>query len=132
MKARKVETDWVQIPKEFVKMNEFVTLMADVVFVNNLAFVITFGRVIRLFTVEFTSTQTAKQLTHNLIKIIQLYSRAGFIAKTILMDMKFDNVTPELPDVAVNVSTAKEHVAEIERRIRVVKEKTRATVSILP
>ena len=48
------------------------------------------------------------------------------------MDMEFDKVVPELPGVVVNTSTAREHVREIERQIRVIKEHARATMSVLP
>ena len=102
--------------------HKFVTLTVDAMFVNNLAFVITFGRGIELITVEFTPMHMAKQLACNLIKVIQLYSWAGFVVQTILMDMAFDKVIPELPGMVVNTSATKEHIAEIEQRIRVVKE----------
>ena len=115
-------TDYVQIPKEFMTTQKCVTLTVDVMFVNNLAFVITFGRGIGLITMELTPMHMAKQLAYNLVNVIQLYSRAGFGVQTILMDMEFDKVIPELPGMVVNTSAAKEHVADIEQRIRVVKE----------
>ena len=102
-KPERVETHYVQIPKEFMTTHEFVTLMADVIFVNNLAFMITFRRGIGLLTMEFTPMHMAKQLAHKLIKVIQLYSQAGFIVQTILIDMEFDK------GVVVNTSATKEH-----------------------
>ena len=74
----------------------------------------------------------AKQFASNLTKIITLYSRAGFVIQTILMDMEFNKVAPELPDVIINTSTAPEHVAEVERSIRVVKERFRVCMSVMP
>ena len=35
--------DYIQIPRDFIHMHKFVTFMADIIFVNNLPFVITFG-----------------------------------------------------------------------------------------
>ena len=64
----------------------------------------------------------AKQLACNLRRIIILYSRAGFVIQTILMDMDFNKVAPELPKVIINMSAASEHVAEVGRTIRVVKK----------
>ena len=75
---------------------------------------------------------TAYQLACNLKRIISLYSRAGFTIQTILMDMECDKVTPEIPKVGINASAASEHVAEVESRIRVVKERCRACMSVLP
>ena len=63
------------------------------------------------------------QLACNLRPIIKLCSRTGFVLQTILMDIEFDKVIPEIPKVSINTSVASEHVAEIERHIRVIKEK---------
>jgi hypothetical protein len=57
---------------------------------------------------------------------MQLYSHGGMIVQTILMDMEFDKTAePLMGDVAVNMSTAREHIAEIERSIRTIKEATK-------
>ena len=42
-KPEHVEMDNVQIPLSLIKMNNFVTLTADVILVNNYPFVVTFG-----------------------------------------------------------------------------------------
>ena len=72
-KSERVTTDYVKISKEFLRMHEYITLMADVMFVNNIGFVVTFGRGIGLLTFEFTPTHTANQLARNLNKVIQLH-----------------------------------------------------------
>ena len=66
------------------------TLTPDVMHVNNLHFVIIYGRGIGLITAEFMPNQTGSQIATNLKRIISLYSRASFIVQTILMDMEFD------------------------------------------
>ena len=55
-------------------------LTADVMFVNNLPFVFTYGRWIKLITVEYMPTQMAKQLAQNLKKYV-LSARAEFVIK---------------------------------------------------
>ena len=47
------------------------------------------------------------------------------------MDMAFNKVAPEIPEVVINTSVASEHEAEIERRIRVEKERCRACLSVM-
>ena len=42
-KPEHVVTDYVQIPKVIIQMSKFVTLTADVMYVNSLSFVITYG-----------------------------------------------------------------------------------------
>jgi hypothetical protein len=64
---------------------------------------------------------------------MQLYSRDGIIVQTILMDMEFNKtVEPSMGDVTVNTSAAQEHVAQIKRSIRTVKERSRCVISVLP
>ena len=38
------------------------------------------------------------------------------------MDMEFNKVVPGLPEVITNTSEASDHVAKVERRIRVIKK----------
>ena len=45
------------------------------------------------------------------------------------MDMEFIKVKDNLPLVGVNTTAAREHVPEIERRIRTIKEFVRSTTS---
>ena len=52
----RVVTDYVKIPRDFFALHKFVTLTADVMFVNGLAFVIAFGRGVGLITAKFTPT----------------------------------------------------------------------------
>ena len=58
--------DHVQIPRNLIQTNKYVTLKADVMFVNILMFIITYGRGIGLIMAEFTPNQIAKQLASNL------------------------------------------------------------------
>ena len=54
-------------------MNRFITLTADVVFVNVNSFMITSARKLRFVTVEHTPSQTSDQLSKSLNKVIKLY-----------------------------------------------------------
>ena len=119
--------DYVQRPRDLIQTNKFVTLTADVMYVNSLPFVITYWRGIGLML-----NQAATQFACNLKRNISLYSSAGFIIQTILVDMEFDKFVPEIPDVVVNTSAASEHVAEVERQIRVVKERCQACLAVMP
>ena len=48
------------------------------------------------------------------------------------MEMEFHKIIPEMPQANINTTAASEDVAEIEQRIRVIKERCRATLSTLP
>ena len=130
-KPTRVEVEVLPIPRDYYTLNNFVTLTADVMFVNEVPFLTTLSRRIRLFTVEHLSSRSAKQLSSSLNKVIQYYKRANFIVNVILMDQEFDKVVDELPMVEINTSAAREHVGEIERGIRTIKGRCRGVIATL-
>jgi hypothetical protein len=77
-------------------------------------------------------TRTADQLGSGLKKVLNLYRRGGFIVRVILMDMEFESLSDELELVQVNTTAAREHVGDIERGIRTIKDRARSTLAALP
>jgi hypothetical protein len=49
-----------------------------------------------------------------------------------MMDMEFEKLKDLLPNKALNTTAVQEYVGEIERKIRVIKERARGTISTLP
>ena len=64
--------------------------------------------------------------------MLQLYSRAGFVAQTALMDKEFDAVADKCPNLPIKTTAANEHVPEIEQAVRLVKEQARGIKNYLP
>ena len=97
-KPDRVETEETPIPRYFYGLHKFVTLTADVMFVNGVPFLVTLSCKIRLFTVEFLPSCTAAKLTDYLVKVSKskLYARGGFTVRTILMDQEFDKVKDKM------------------------------------
>ena len=131
-KPEHVRIEYVQIPRDFVELHKYVTLVADIMFLNGLLFLVTSSRGISLVTIEYLKSRTAKRLVHTLERVFRIYGTAGFMVQTALMDMEFEKLKDKLPNVILNTTAAQEHVGEIERKIRVVKERARCTTSILP
>ncbi len=131
-KPEHVRIEYLQIPQDFVELHKYVTLVADVMFVNGLPFLVTSLQGISLVTIEYLKLITAKRLIHTLERVTRIYGKAGFIVQTALMDMEFEKLRDKLPNVILNTTAAQEHVGEIKRKIQVVKERTRSTISILP
>jgi hypothetical protein len=77
-------------------------------------------------------TRTAKQLAAGIVRIMDLYSRGGFQVGTVLMDNEFEKLRNLVPVLAVNTTAAKEHAPEVERRIRLIKERGRGILNTLP
>jgi len=132
-KPKRVVTDYVEIPKQFLSIHEHVTLVADVMFVNSIPFLVLASHSINLITIEHAPPpQTASSLGALLLCIVQVYAKAGFTVSTIIMNYEFEKVRDHVPSVNINTTAASEHVGEIEQKIRVVKEGALGIICTLP
>ncbi len=80
-----------------------------------------------LVRIEHLPSRTAKHLAQTLERVFRIYVAAGFGVQMAMMDMEFEKLKTLLPHVALNTTAAREHVGEIERKIRVIKERARGT-----
>ena len=62
------------------------------------------------------------------MKIVKLYALGGFVICTVIMDGEFEKIKPEV-ELDVNISAAREHVGEIERYHKILKEQCRYVLS---
>ena len=133
-KPDRVRTDYVDIPRVILDVHRYVTLVADVMFVNKVPFLVSCSRNLNLITIEHVPSpkRTASKLGYLLQRIIRVYARAGFTIQTILMDNEFEKVRDHILDATMNTPAASEHVGEIERKIRVIKERSRGIICTLP
>mgnify|MGYP000959672854 CR=1 FL=1 len=83
-------------------------------------------------TSEHCPVRTAVALSNHMNKVLRVYYRAGFTVCYVLMDREFKKVKAEVPSIICNTTAAKEHVAEAERQIRTVKERSRGIRATLP
>ena len=99
---------------------------------DGLPFLLTLSKRVKLVTSEHCPVRTAVALANHMKKILRVYYRAGFTIRYMLMDGEFEKVKAELPSIVCNTMAAKEHVAEAERQIRTVKERSRGIRATLP
>ena len=109
-KPDRVDPEYTQIPRNLYELHNFFTLAADVMFVNDVQFLVTLSRDIRLFTAEFVPSCTAKQLSSLLSNIVKFYARNGFVVRLFLMDMEFETIKHVFDKVEVNTTAAREHI----------------------
>jgi hypothetical protein len=127
-----VTTNYVQIPRVILEQHQLVTLAVDVMFVDGVSFLVSVARGMNLVTTKFTPSCTAKQFAAGITLVMDLYACEGFQVHTVLMDNKFEKLRNLVPILTVNTTTAKEHVPEIERKIRLIKERGRGILNTLP
>ena len=63
----------------------------------------------------YLTVRTAKSLVKHIKRVLQVYDRAGFTIRYIMMYGKFEKVKELLPTIVCNTTEAKEHVAEAVR-----------------
>ena len=127
-----ITPEYVEIPQGIIEQNKMVTLMADIIFINGIPFLITYGRGVGLITVEWIPNRTKRQLALNIIKVLQLYARGGFTVHTILMDTMFEKVRDLVHMMNIKISATNEHVGEVETQIRTIKERCHGILGALP
>jgi hypothetical protein len=82
--------------------------------------------------VEYLPCHAAKIIGHKLTRILQFYSRGGFVVQTALMDQEFKAVRTTWPQLPINTTAANEHIPEIERTVHTIKDRTCGVYSTLP
>jgi len=85
-KPERVRVEYVQIPRDFVQLHKYVTLVADVMVMNGLPFLVTSLRDFSLVTIKHLPSRTAKRLVQTLERVFRIYLTAGFIVQTTMMD----------------------------------------------
>ena len=78
--------DYVAVLRSLVDANKALTLAADAFFVDGTAFLLTVARRIKFVTAEHLPVRTALSLSKHMKRVLDVYGRAGFRVRTILMD----------------------------------------------
>ena len=62
---QKVNTDYFSIPWEFIQNYKYITLTADLMFLNGLCCIVMMSKGMNLITVEFSPKWRVQQLANN-------------------------------------------------------------------
>ena len=129
-----VVSDYVAVPPSILEKNRYVTLAGDIFFVNSVPFFGTISEHLRLTTTEYLPKRTGTLIVAALKRVKALYSKRGFLVKRALMDGEFEPLRDDITQLTIdlNCTAPNEHVPHIERQIRVIKERVRATRHTLP
>jgi hypothetical protein len=132
--AARVETTLTDIPASIMSHYREVVLGGDIMFVNRLPFFMTISRSLKFGTAESLKNQKDKTILISIKQVKSIYAKRGFKITHMLMDGQFESLRADIADLQITLNTVSndEHVPEIERRIRTVKERTRCIYSTLP
>ena len=130
----RVEVNEVALPTTIQQHYQEVTLGCDLMFVNKIPFLMSISRHIRFGTAHHIKNQQGTTIFNGIRAIHQVYLQRGFRIQNAFMDGQFEPLRGHLAELGIVLNTASndEHVPEIERQIRTVKERTRAIYCTLP
>lgn len=122
------------IPDDIMKRHREVVVCFDVMYVNNITFLVSISRALKFCTAEALANRRAATLLIGMSRIKASYATRGFTANRAMGDNEFEALRPGLAEMGImlNVVARDEHVPEIERHIRTVKERCRAIYNTLP
>ena len=127
-------TNIIDLPPHIMEHYRQVTIAADIMFVNRIAFIVTISRCIKFTTCEMIKDLKSQTICTAIKHVINIYRARGFEVSYIMMDCQFDPLRADIEGIGVNVNTTSrnEHVPEVERHIRTIKERARSVFNILP
>ena len=130
----RVEVDEVALPITIQQHYQEVTLGCDIMFVNKIPFLMSRSRHIGFGTAQHIKNQQGTTIFNGIRAIHQVYLQRGFQIRNAFMDGQFEPLRGNLAELGIVLNTASndEHVPQIGRQIRTVKEKTRAIYCTLP
>jgi hypothetical protein len=114
---------------------QMITLCIDIMFVNRIPIFLSILRNIRFITAAVLENRKEKSIVKALQDMYGVYRKRGFRITNILGDSEFEctrgTVARELR-FELNICGEEEHVPDIERCIRTVKERVRSTYNVTP
>ena len=118
------------VPHEILKTHRSIALAINIMFVNSVAFLLTTSRNLKFGTVEALENRQVTTIVRKLKTIEWLYHQRGFRIVSMLADPEFEPIRPEFP--YLNCCAMNEHVPDIERYVRTVKDRVHSTYRMLP
>ncbi|KAG7374846.1 reverse transcriptase RNA-dependent DNA polymerase [Nitzschia inconspicua] len=125
-----VQTNFDPVPPEILERHRVVTLATDILFVNKIPFLLTVSRHLRFVTVCDLPNRQLPTVERELLKVVRLYEHRGFNVTSLLCDPEFEDLRHTFP--YLNPCSADEHVPEVERMIRTIKDRIRCVYVTLP
>ena len=120
------------LPMEIAKHHATITLCIDFFYIQQIPFMHAISRKIGYRQAAAVSDHTKETMLAFANQCVLEYTRRGFEVADVHADKEFECLRMELGDVSLEVCGPDEHVPEVERSIRTMKETMRATAHGLP
>ena len=129
-----IDSPITPVPADILKRYQNVTLCIDIMYVNRIPRLVSISRNIKFGTIEAIPNNKTAIALKGVKAILQVYRWNGFNIEMAFMDGEFGHLQGELAGMGVtlNKTSRDEHMGDIERYIRTVKERMRAIYNTLP
>ena len=120
------------LPGDIAKHHSSITLCLDFFYVQQLPFIHAISRKVGYQQAVIVSDRTKETMLSFINKSILEYTACGFEVVDVHTDKEFECLRESLGNVSLEICGPDEHVPEVERSIRTMKETMRATAHGLP
>ena len=121
-----------RLPQDMLSHHRDVTLCGDLFFVQGMPFLHTISRKIHFRTATPLPNRYKSSILDHLQPIIQLYNSRGFNVTELKADGEFKCLQDDILPVSFDPVAADDHVSDVERSIRTVKDDLRTLTQSLP
>jgi hypothetical protein len=122
----------IQIPAPIIDKYKDLRLFMDIFWVNGSPYFHTISQWIKFRTVAPIENRSKRTLLMEAQAVIHMYEARGFNITRLEADREFSCIVNNVLPIDLNIADADDHVPEVERSIRTIKERTRCTVQGLP
>ena len=109
-----------------------ITLCIDLFYVAKNGFFCSTSRNINFHTIQPLESESYGKLLSRLQTIIDLFTARGFEVQHVRGDGQFECLEDSIRPIHMHIAAPGQHVPEIERTIRTIKEDVRSTINSLP
>ena len=135
-KPKVVLNDYIEVPPKIKIRNKDVELCADILYIQGIPFLATISKHIKFLTIIPIASRSKALLCDAFDQTFRIYNTAGFQISKLHVDPEFkvleDVMTDDSNTIKMVYVPAQQHVPEIERAIRVIKERYSAMYHQLP
>ena len=125
----------VTIPEEILREHRTLTLYADLFFISGMPYFTTISEGIMFTTVEALQNRKYDTIIDALLAVITFYKVKGFNVKFVFSDNELKPMKEAIHEEGnadLNLSAPNEHVPEVERNIKTIKERVRCSINDMP
>ena len=129
------KADYIEIPTEILADNTKIKLFLDVMYINKIPLLTAIDDTIKYRSVSIVKGKSDDDYYEAIDKILRLYNKGGFRITHIMCDGEFKSMMDAVcdgMDIVMNYANPGDHVPEIERNNRLLKERIRIAYHRLP